>query len=139
MKYITVDRRLLGQFRRRQNRFHPLKSAIKAINSRAIKKTKGKTEMISPISTRSMFLSKSNKGITSVKPPEMKKFRNVIATILFIRSSASREHIRIRRSNQPFRCFPDPKQFCSKWQNMINSKCSQEKKEEITSKCVFAR
>jgi len=47
-------------------------------------KTIGKTEITKPISNKSMFLSNNNNGIASVRPPEMKKFRNVIASILFI-------------------------------------------------------
>jgi len=47
-------------------------------------KTIGKTEITNPISTKSIFLSNNNNGIASVSPPEIKKFRKVIASILFI-------------------------------------------------------
>lgn len=46
-------------------------------------KTMGKTDITAPISTKSTFLSNNNSGIASVSPPDMKKFRNVIASILF--------------------------------------------------------
>jgi hypothetical protein len=47
-------------------------------------KTIGKTDITKPISTKLMFLSNNANGIASVSPPEMKKFRNVIDSILFI-------------------------------------------------------
>jgi len=47
-------------------------------------KTMGKTDITKPISIKSMFLSNNNSGIASVRPPDIKKFRNVIASILFI-------------------------------------------------------
>ena len=46
-------------------------------------KTIGKTDITAPISTKSTFLSNNNSGIESVNPPDMKKFRNVIVSILF--------------------------------------------------------
>ena len=56
-----------------------------------MKKTKGKTDIIIPISIKSMFLSNSNNGIISVSPPETKKFRKVIENILFKYASARYE------------------------------------------------
>jgi hypothetical protein len=47
-------------------------------------KTNGKTDITTPISTKSTFLSSNNNGIASVRAPDMKKFRNVIVSILFI-------------------------------------------------------
>ena len=46
-------------------------------------KTIGNTDITAPISTKSTFLSNNNSGIARVSPPDMKKFRNVIVSILF--------------------------------------------------------
>ena len=48
-KYRQVAKRVAGQFRRRYIRFQPFRSTTKANSKRTIRKTKGKTDIMSPI------------------------------------------------------------------------------------------
>ena len=62
--------------------------SLAAKKRRTTKKANGNTDIMIPISAKSTFRSKSNNGIISVSPPIIKKFKNVIASSLFIYISA---------------------------------------------------
>jgi len=47
------------------------------------RKIMGRIDRMIPISTRSMFLCRSRRGMMRVKPPEIKKFRKVMERTRF--------------------------------------------------------
>ena len=62
---------------------HPFRSARAAMAILTPRKNRGRIDRMMPISTRSMFLCRSRRGMIRVRPPEIKKFRKVMERIRF--------------------------------------------------------
>jgi len=78
-QYIRVEKKVAGQFTKRNMCDQPIWSATAANKRRATKNTIGKADKTKPISAKFTFRAASTNGIISVNEPETKSLRKDIA------------------------------------------------------------